>query len=141
MAPVDRGAVAQKLIRLDRVIAELQDIGKTSRKDFVRNERLQAATERYFILGIEIITDIGNHLLVELAGKGGHSYESIIEDLGRAGLVSPALAKRNAGMARFRNLLVHVYEVTEPELVYGYLKKAPKEFRAFAKSFSRHLKG
>lgn len=89
---------------------------------------------------MEIITDIGNHLLVEITGKAGTSYENIIAELGKQKLIPPALAERNIGMARFRNKLVHLYDTIEPERVYTYLQKAPKEFRAFAKVFAGYMK-
>lgn len=139
MAPIDRLTVSQKLIRLNNLIKELEEINQIPRKQFLHDRRLQAAVERYFILAIEIITDIGNHLLIEKGGKPGASYEDIIEQLGKKRLIPLHVAKRNKGMAKFRNLLVHVYEVVEPELVHQYLKKAPKEFKAFATAFTQHL--
>lgn len=136
---IDQTSISQKLIRLREVIGQLEKISQNSREDFELDALLQAATERFFILGIEIITDIGNHLLVEKVGKAGTSYENIIEQLGKHELVPPALAKRNEGMAKFRNMLIHVYDVVEPSLVYSYLADAPVEFRAFAEAFSKFL--
>lgn len=139
MSPIDIESMSDKLTRLDTVILELEDVGKTPRDLFLHDRRLQAATERYFILGIEIITDIGNHLLLETTNRAGTSYEDIIGQLGKQRIVPSALSKRNIGMAKFRNLLVHFYEVTDPERVYEYLQTAPNEFRAFAKAFAKHL--
>jgi len=136
---IDQVSISQKLIRLKEVIEHLEEIKKTSRKDFVLNALLQAATERFFILAIEIITDIGNHLLVEKIGKSGTSYENIIEQLGAHKLIPPAVAKRNAGMAGFRNMLIHAYDEVEPTLVYKFLEDGPNEFRAFAKAFAKFL--
>lgn len=139
MSPLDRQSLSQKLIRLDEVITELSAIAQIPKSTFLNDRRLQAATERYFILGIEIITDIGNHVLVEQTGTAGTSYENIIAELGKRKLIPPVLARRNAGMAAFRNLLVHAYEVVDARRVYHYLQKAPKEFRAFAQAFAKHL--
>lgn len=136
---VNRLTMTQKLVRLKQLITDLERIGKMSEKDFVTDAIIQAATERYFTLGIEIITDIGNHLLVELVSVPGTSYENIIEELGRKGIVPKQVAVRNRGMAKFRNLLIHVYDVVDPQQVYLYLKKAPKEFTAFAKAFAKYL--
>lgn len=139
MSPIDIESISDKLTRLDTVIRELEDIGKTSKDLFLKDHRLQAVTERYFILGIEIITDIGNHLLLEITNRAGTSYEDIIEQLGKKRIIPFAIAKRNVGMAKFRNLLVHFYETTDPARVYAYLQTAPNEFRAFAKAFAKHL--
>lgn len=139
MASVDTRSISQKLIRLEEVIAELSAIRETSREAFLHDRRLQAATERYFILGIEIITDIGNHLLVETAHQATTSYEDIIVQLGTHRIVPAEVATRNAGMAKFRNRLVHVYDTTDPALVFEFLTKAPEEFRAFAQAFAVFL--
>lgn len=140
MSPLNRHSISQKLIRLDRLIGELELISKTPQKVFMLDQRLQAATERYFILAIEIITDIGNHLLVQKVGKAGDSYEKIIEEIGRQKIVPTDLAERNKTMAGFRNILVHVYDEVDPKLVFRYVKESTAEFRAFAKAFAKFLK-
>lgn len=139
MTAFRRLTIARKLKKLDEVIRQLEWVKTYKRDEFLSNKVLQAATERFFILGIEIITDVGDHLLTEKKNVSSESYDEIISELGRTKLVPVPLAKRNAGMARFRNLLVHVYDIIEPKLVYGYLQKAPREFRAFAKAFAKHL--
>lgn len=132
-------SIAKKLRKLDELIRQLEGVRAYPREEFLENKVLQAAAERFFILGIEIVTDIGDHLLTEEKNVSAESYEDIIAELGHHKIVPPALAKRNAGMAKFRNLLIHVYDVIEPELVHRYLEKAPKEFRAFAKAFAKYL--
>lgn len=139
MTPLRPLTIARKLKKLDEVIRLLEGIKTYKQEEFLRNKILQAAAERFFILGIEIITDVGEHLLTQEKDVSSESYDEIISELGRTKLVPVALSKRNAGMARFRNLLIHVYGIIEPELVYGYLQKAPREFRAFAKAFAKHL--
>ncbi|MEK7619786.1 MAG: DUF86 domain-containing protein [Patescibacteria group bacterium] len=131
--------IVRKLKKLDEVIRQLEGVKTYKREEFLSNKVLQAATERFFILGIEIITDVGDHLLTEKKNVSSESYDEIISALGKTKLVPAALSKRNAGMARFRNLLVHVYDEIEPKLVHDYLQKAPREFRAFAKAFVKHL--
>ncbi|MBI2485335.1 DUF86 domain-containing protein [Candidatus Uhrbacteria bacterium] len=140
MSSVDQKSVAQKLIRLEEVIRKLEEIARTPEEAFLEDDILQAAAERFFILGIEIITDVGNHLLVEKAGKAGASYKDILIQLGRTKLVSKSLTDRNLQMTGFRNLLIHAYEIVDPRRVYDALQIAPKELRAFAKAFARHLK-
>lgn len=139
MSPIDRKSVTQKLIRLEDMTHKLEEIAKTPQKTFLDDDILQAASERYFILGIEIITDIGNHLLVEKISRAGNSYKDILVQLGAAKLIPEKLSERNLGMTGFRNLLVHAYEVVDPMRVYQYLQTAPNEFRAFAKAFAKHL--
>lgn len=131
--------IARKLKKLDEVIRQLEGIKAFGRDEFLASRILQAAAERFFILGIEIITDVGDHLLTQKMDVSSESYDEIISQLGKTKLIPPLLAKRNAGMARFRNLLVHVYDIIEPELVYTYLQDAPREFRAFAKAFAEYL--
>lgn len=139
MSPIDKKSVTQKLIRLEEMVRKLEEIAKTSQKTFLEDDILQAAAERYFILGIEIVTDIGNHLLVEKASRAGSSYKDVLIQLGATKLIPEKLSKRNLGMTGFRNLLVHAYKVVDPERVYEYLQTSPKEFRAFAKAFAKHL--
>lgn len=139
MTALRRFSIGRKLKKLDETIRLFEGMHQYPREIFLENRMLQAAAERFFILAIEIVTDIGEHLLAEQAKVTVESYKDVILQLGKQGLIPLDVSKRNAHMTGFRNLLVHAYEDVDAKLVYEYLLSAPKEFRAFAKAFSKFL--
>ena len=57
--------------------------------------------------------------------------------LGEAGLISPALADRLQSMARFRNLVVHMYWRVDYGRVYDLLADGLEDLRAFSRAMAR----
>jgi uncharacterized protein YutE (UPF0331/DUF86 family) len=66
-------------------------------------------------------------------------YAACFDTLLDAGIISPDLADRLKAMARFRNLLVHMYKKVEPAAVHAILQKHLGDLRAFAAAAARLL--
>lgn len=115
MSPVDALFITAKLKRLDEVIDILEKIKlSTTEEVFLHDKIIQGSVERYLTLGITIITDIGGHLLFEVAHRSPDTYEKIIEELGLGNIVPQDIVSRNKGMGQFRNLVIHEYGSVEP---------------------------
>lgn len=93
----------------------------------------------YLVIGIEVIVDIGQHILNEVFQTKGDSYEDVISKLGEVKVIDENFARENANMTRFRNLLIHEYIKIDLEKIYQNLQKAPGVFREFAKYFQKFL--
>lgn len=106
---------------------------------FLGDKIIQSAAMFNLLIGIELIVDIGNHILSEEFQKTGKSYKDVIIYLGETKIVPQAFAEENAEMADFRNKLVHDYDRIDSQKVFDYLQKAPDVFRAFAKAYVEFL--
>ena len=140
MSPIDKESVSEKFQKLSEIIEHLQEYRKVPRQDFMVDYTINSAAMHDLVLGIEVITDIGNHLLNEVFQVHPKDYAEIIAMLGEHRVVPEQLAKDNADMPRFRNLLIHEYIKIDLTLVYKNLQKAPDTFREFASAFSAFLK-
>lgn len=136
---VDKETIENKLKKLDEVINKLEQCKKASREDFMIDFRISDSTMHNLVQGIEIIVDIGNHILSEVFHVRAEEYAEVIKKLGETKIVSPDFAKENIEMARFRNLIIHAYEEIDLNKVYQNLQKAPEIFRKFAKSYQKFL--
>jgi len=139
MSPVDQESTNEKFQKLNEVIEHLEEYRKVPRADFMIDHTVNSAAMYHLVLGIEIITDIGNHILNELFQTHPKDYAEIIAMLGEYGVIPEQLAKENATMPKFRNLLIHEYVHIDLRLVYDNLQKAPHTFREFASAFSDFL--
>jgi uncharacterized protein YutE (UPF0331/DUF86 family) len=140
MSPINREVIDKKFERLKEVIGKLEKVNNFSKEDFLSDFFVNDTAVRNLILGIEIVTDIGNHILAEVFQKSAKSYKDVILELGKTGVVPDEFAKVNSAMADFRNLAIHAYDDLEIEKIYDYSQKAPEIFGKFAKYFFEFLK-
>jgi uncharacterized protein YutE (UPF0331/DUF86 family) len=136
---IDKKTIKERLSKLDEVINKLEECKKASKEDFLIDFRISDSAMHNLVLGIEIIFDIGNHILNEVFQQHPKEYKEIIEMLGECKVVPKKFAKENVNMAKFRNLIIHQYLKIDLNLVYDYLQKAPDIFRKFAKHFQKFL--
>jgi len=125
---IDKETIENKLRKLDQVIAKLEECKKVSEDDFMIDFRISDAAMYNLVQGIEIIIDIGNHILSEVFHIVAEEYAQVIEKLGETKVVPQDFAKENIDMAKFRNLIIHAYEKID-------LDKATKIFRKHRISF------
>lgn len=140
MSPLDQEMIGKKLAILEETIEILKDLKRKGRVEFKKTREIRDQAIYRLILGIEAITDIGNHILAEVYGRSAETYEDIIRQLGEVEIISKDLSERSKGMAKFRNVLTHLYAVIDLDKVYDNLQKAPEDFSEFAKAFSNYLK-
>jgi len=139
MTPINKKTVTKKLDLLDKIIEKLQDIKELSRENFMSDFFIHDTAIRNLVLGIEIVVDIGNHILLEVFHSSADTYKDVVLTLGEAKVVPENFAKENANMADFRNLIIHAYGSLDMKQVYQHLQKAPDVFRKFAKYYVEFL--
>lgn len=131
--------IESRLDLIKEVIEKLSNCRESSKEEFLRDFKISDSAIRNLILGVEIVTDIGNYLLAEVFQINPKEYSEVIIQLGNTGIIDKKFAEENSNMAKFRNLLVHEYIKVDLDKVYDYLQKAPDIFRKFAKHFVNFL--
>jgi len=139
MSPINLNSVNKKLSRLQTNITKLESYKKVSQNDFLVDFTINAAAMHYLVENIEIITDIGNHILAEDFGDSGDSYKDIIKKTGENKIIPLKFAKDNMDMAGLRNMIIHFYVDIEMKKIYQSLQKAPDIFKKFAKYYINYL--
>jgi len=114
----------------------LERLRSHPKKEFLTDPFVYGNVERYLQLAIQIIIDIGNHILSERNVTGIVNYQDIIVRLGTEGIIPIELAVKIEPMAGLRNILVHEYIEIDREKLYDFLQYSLKDF----KEFVRHVK-
>lgn len=141
MSPLKKEVLYRKLEKLSNVIRKLEQ-HRTKMRDvemFLSNETVQDAVLRNLALGIEIIIDIGNHLLAEHFQKSATTYREIMLVLGELGVFPKEFAEKHVEMTGFRNIVIHDYEEVSLEKVYSVFREAPDIFRQCAEYYVEFL--
>lgn len=139
MSPIDHETIQTKLLRLEKNITFLDGYCAISQVDFLNDHTIQGAVLHYLVESIEIIVDIGNHLLAQ-QGESSATYRDVILYLGKHNIIPTEFAQAHADMAQFRNLVVHVYDTIDLEEVYKTLQEAVPTFTKFAEYFQAFFK-
>lgn len=139
MSPINRKTIEEKLFKLQETIKALNSLKAYSKEDFIKDATINSAAMFNLVIAVEVIVDIGNHILVEEFQMSAKTYTDIITELGETGVVSKEFAENNKDMAKFRNKLIHDYDRVSLEQVHEHLQKAPDIFRQFAKYFVEFL--
>lgn len=133
------GVLFRKLEELDRYLAELERLREHSFEDLATNLQLTWSVEHGLQLSIQIVFDIGNHILAALGETDIRDYTEMIEKLGERGIIPDNFAARIRGMAGFRNILVHEYADVDLREVYRILQERLEDFREFARYIGSYI--
>lgn len=139
MTPIDQSAIEDKLFRLNENIKFIDDVLKKSDKEILADRPLYYGLQHLLQISIEIIIDIGSHILAEKFSVNPKTYSDVITALGDENIIGRNFADKQAEMAKFRNMLVHYYDSLDDKKVLEYGRSAPVIFRIFGKAFSDFL--
>ena len=120
---------------LQEYISRLERIRQKPMEEYLKDETLQAATERYLQIAIETCINIGNRLLSLHQFKGNFkapkTYADIFKTLASLNVIPEDFADKLARMSAMRNVLVHVYWEVDSKLVYRTIHGELDDFGKF----------
>ncbi len=124
-------AVRARLLKLEHVVARLEQLSGLGQRELREDFRAAWAVERGLQLAAEIVFDIGNHILSAHFAVTAQDYEDILTQLAAERVLDPALRERLRGLGGFRNILVHGYLALDTDRVADALARAPRDFSDF----------
>ena len=136
---MDTTPITARLSQIQRSLRLLRELQPASRDEFVGNGFLSSTGERQLQVAIQAAIDIGQYLLTEQGVSGVRDYADVFAQLGRTGLLPDSFAVRMAEMARFRNVLVHLYTEVDLDRVYSYIQNDLGNFETFANHVVAYL--
>ena len=115
---VDKERLLMQLRLLQDDLDKLREKAALSREAYLIDVDTRSVVERRFQTATESCLNIGNHLIARLNLRLAEDYASVFRSLNEGQVISVRLAEDMADMARFRNLLVHLYWTIDHLLVY-----------------------
>lgn len=107
------------------------------RSDFA----VMGGVQHYLLLAVETVLDLGGHVIASEGYEPPKSYADIFRVLRDEGVVAADLANRLMAMARFRNVLVHLYAEVDEERVLKILRGSVRDLDAFVETLQKHFVG
>jgi uncharacterized protein YutE (UPF0331/DUF86 family)/predicted nucleotidyltransferase len=137
--PVDQDKVLEQLRRLDSDLRKLEEKAQLSEAEYLADSDTRDVVERRLQTATESCLNIGNHLIAVERLPVAEDYASVFHSLATGGVISPDMAESMADMARFRNLLVHLYWRVDPAQVHATLPQHIETLRDFSAALAGYL--
>lgn len=131
--------VLARLEALNQYLSELEQFRSLTRAEFLGDLRNYRTVERDFQLAAQAAIDIASHILAADFPQRPEGYREVIELLGQVGVLPPDLAERFAGVASFRNILIHEYLAVDLDIVYDHLQDNLDDFQLFGRYVAEYL--
>ncbi len=128
----DRDFVDKKLAELRIYVEKLEELRSLSLEEIRSSMHKAWAVEHGLLLSIQLIIDIGNHLLASVGDICIENYIDVFDELGSQGIIPKDFTAKIRGMAGFRNLLIHEYTKVDLERVYEVLQTRLEDFKEFS---------
>jgi len=135
---VDERVIINKLNELNKYLKQLRKYEGTNKEELENNLDKLWSVERGLQLCIQIILDIGNHILSE-KGIAVENYSDIFGELRRLEVIPENLKNKIGGMAGFRNILVHEYAEVDTAIIEKVLNNNLDDFKEFAEQIVDYL--
>ena len=138
---VDKELLSRKLSQLREYLSALHNAGDITWEKYEEDLRARAFVERYLQLCIEKVIDIGNHFVSFHRWREPVGYRDLFQVLHENGIIPRKHLKTFQNMASFRNMLVHRYEKTDDEVIFGIFRKRLNDFELFIGLIMDWIKG
>jgi uncharacterized protein YutE (UPF0331/DUF86 family) len=137
-------------VNLDRVrdlaghlrdaVRQLRALAGPSPEAFAADRRTANAAKYLLIVACEAALDLCNHVAARRAGRSPQDYADCMIVLAELGALSPELAQRLARVARFRNLLVHLYARVDDAEVHRVIRQDLGDLEQYLVALGQYLR-
>ncbi len=106
---------------------------------FLADQDMRDVASYRLLIAIEAAIQLCFHVSAHRVQRVPEGYADCFALLGEAGVVPEELSRRLQQMARFRNMLVHVYWDVDYERIYTMLQANLDDLRAFVQALGELL--
>jgi uncharacterized protein YutE (UPF0331/DUF86 family) len=107
---------------------------------FISDAKTTNSAKYLLIVASEAALDICNHLVAKKGGRSPEDYADCMSILSEIGVLDPDLRTRMSKMARFRNLLVHLYWRVDDREVFRVMSEHLDDFDQYMSAIGRFIK-
>jgi len=119
---------------------QLRDLGDQGEETFLGDAKTINGAKYLLIVATEAALDICNHLAAKRGGRSPEDYADCMTILGELGVLDQDLKVQMSKMARFRNLLVHLYWKVDDREVFRVIKEHLSDFDEYLHAVGQFIK-
>ena len=134
---VDKERILLLIGEIEKSVSILKEFALEEKQKLIQDEKSMGSIKYYLIIAIEACIDISNHIVAKEHLGVPESYSDCFKMLGNKGIISRELSNKLIKMAKFRNLLVHLYWKIDDEKVYEVIQSELNDFDEFTGHIGR----
>lgn len=134
---IDR--IRQMIGEINFALSKLETIGKLDEEDFLKSQEKIDSAKYNLIVVIEGAIDICNHIVARAGGRAPYDYADCFVILGELNLFSDEFVEKLKRMAKFRNLLVHLYWTVDNSKVFHIIKENISDIRKYIQGIKKFI--
>ncbi len=119
---------------------QLRELAGSGIEAFLGDPKTTNSAKYLLIVAAEAALDICNHIAAKKGGRSPQDYADCMAILTELGVLDADLAARLSKMARFRNLLVHLYWQVDDREVFRVMRERLQDFDQYLEAIGRYLK-
>ncbi len=129
----------QELVRtrcqeIEDSLERLERIGKRPKEEFLRDQDLKDIACYRLLVAIEAALGLCYHVSAKHLKKVPEGYAECFAILANAGIIPSDLSENLQKMARFRNLLIHMYWKVDYGTLYEMIQHNLNDLRHFSET-------
>jgi len=132
---VDR--IRQIMGEVNAALHKLAAYADMSENDFIANAEKLDSAKYNLIVAIEGAMDICNSIVARAGGRAPKDHADCFEVLRELNLLEAEFVERLKRMARFRNLLVHLYWRIDDKKIHQILKQDIQDIKDYLKAIAQ----
>ncbi len=132
---VDR--IRQIIGEVNSSLHKLSKYSSLTEEEFLASEDKVDGAKYNLIVAIEGAIDICNHIVARAGGRAPSDHADCFAVLGELDMFSPEFIEKLKSMAKFRNLLVHLYWKVDDKKVFQILKEDIQDIKNYIKEIGK----
>ena len=134
---IDRGKVESRIYYIKQNLEKLYKLRGLAQQDFLRDYRNHDAAKYNLQVIIEALIDIGNHIISRKKLPIPDSNADTFRILSQNGIIPVEKLSRYEAMAKFRNMVVHLYQDINDEEIFHIIKNDLSDIEHFIEIIAR----
>lgn len=133
---IDKIRIVSLVGEIEKSLTILKEYSLQDKEVLVSDLKGLGSVKYYLMVAIEACIDIANHIIAKEHLGIPKTYSDCFKILQERRIISKQLAQKLINMAKFRNLLVHLYWTVNDEKIYEILQTELEDFNEFTDQIS-----
>ncbi|MBI5075309.1 MAG: DUF86 domain-containing protein [Nitrospirae bacterium] len=140
MTPINTEVVTRLIAEMEQAVAKLRSLSGLSQDKFLADSNFYDAAKYNLIVAVEALIDLCNHVIAQERLGKPEEYADVLRIIGARLSLDADFIIRLEKMAKFRNLIVHLYWKVDNSEVYNILKNNLNDFDLIKKALTGYLR-
>lgn len=139
MVLINKARIMDSISEILNSVRRLRSMADMSLSDFASDSDHYAIAEHHLRRSLEMILDVGRHIIAKQGLGRPADYTEVFDILGREGILPPEYVQKNRGLPGYRNRLVHVYHEVTVEELHAIISTRLQDIEQFCRHIADYL--